>query len=85
MRYLELYLNDANMWLHDQHKYLALYHIDQYARSSKDTLILSFPYDTYLDHHTIDVETCIYKPNDYDQNKKHSIVVRVMLKNVQLV
>jgi hypothetical protein len=85
MRYLELYLNDANMWLHDQHKHFTLYHIDQYTRSSKDTLVVRFPYDTYLDHHTIDVEIYIYKPNDYGQNKKHSIVLRVMLKNVQLV
>jgi hypothetical protein len=36
-----------------------------------------------MDHHTIDVEICIYKPNDYGE--KHSIVVRVMLKNIQLV
>ncbi len=45
------------------------YHIDQYTRSSKDTFVEIFPYDTYLDHHTIDVEIYIYKPNDYGQIK----------------
>ncbi len=78
-------MNDANMWLYDQHISFTLYHIDQYITSSRDTLVVRFAYDTYMDHQTIDVAILIYKPNDYGQNKKHSKVVRVMLKKVQLV
>ncbi len=76
-------MNDANMWLYDQHIFFTLHDIDQYITSSRDTLVVRFAYDTYMDHHTMDVVILIYKPNDYGQNKKHSIIVRVMLKKVQ--